>query len=41
MRVVGVGPRAGFHRPDVVVPDLTQVRVSALGDGAIRVRVGE
>ncbi|MFG2029762.1 HAD family hydrolase [Streptomyces sp. NPDC048825] len=40
MRVVGVGARAGFHRPDVVVQDLTQVRVEALGAGGIRVLVG-
>ncbi|WP_151480686.1 HAD family hydrolase [Streptomyces albicerus] len=39
MRVVGVGPRAGFHRPDVVVRDLRQVRVEVLGDG-VRLRVG-
>lgn len=40
MRVVGVGARAGFHRPDVVVRDLTQVRVEASGAGGIRVLVG-
>ncbi|SOD86915.1 HAD-IA family hydrolase [Streptomyces sp. Ag109_G2-15] len=40
MRVVGVGPRAGFHGPDVVVRDLTQVRVEAVGDGFIRLHVG-
>ncbi|MGX4692459.1 HAD-IA family hydrolase [Streptomyces sp. JNUCC 63] len=40
MRVIGVGPRAGFHRPDAVVPDLTQVRVRAAGDGTIRLHVG-
>ncbi|MFF4346418.1 HAD-IA family hydrolase [Streptomyces sp. NPDC001530] len=40
MRVVGVGPRAGFHRPDVLVRDLTQVRVEAVGDGTIRLHVG-
>ncbi|MGP4048040.1 HAD family hydrolase [Streptomyces sp. 2A115] len=45
MRVVGVGPRAGFHRPDAVVRDLRQVRVEALGGGvlgggAVRVHVG-
>ncbi|MFE6284321.1 HAD family hydrolase [Streptomyces sp. NPDC057877] len=38
MRVVGVGPRAGIHRPDVVVRDLTQVRVDAV-DGVIRLHV--
>lgn len=41
MRVVGVGPRAGVHRPDVVVPDLVGVRVEAVGDGRLRVYVGE
>ncbi|MET8243189.1 HAD-IA family hydrolase [Streptomyces sp. NPDC005202] len=40
MRVVGVGPRAGFHGPDVVVRDLTQVRVEAVGDGTVRLYVG-
>ncbi|MET9381544.1 HAD family hydrolase [Streptomyces sp. NPDC002928] len=40
MRVVGVGPRAGFHRADVVVRDLSQVRVEAVGDGTVRVHVG-
>ncbi|MDH6570695.1 sugar-phosphatase [Streptomyces sp. SAI-117] len=40
MRVVGIGPRAGLHGPDVVVRDLTQVRVEALGDGTIRLHVG-
>ncbi|MFF7239284.1 HAD-IA family hydrolase [Streptomyces collinus] len=40
MRVVGVGPRAGVHGPDVVVPDLTQVRVEAAADGAIRLHLG-
>ncbi|MFB7457885.1 MULTISPECIES: HAD-IA family hydrolase [unclassified Streptomyces] len=39
MRVIGVGPRAGFHRPDAVVRDLTQVRVEALGDGGVRLHV--
>ncbi|MFF3482239.1 HAD family hydrolase [Streptomyces sp. NPDC002701] len=39
MRVVGVGPRAGFHRPDVVVRDLRGVRVDVV-DGEVRVRVG-
>ncbi|MGW7130166.1 HAD-IA family hydrolase [Streptomyces bobili] len=32
MRVVGVGPRAAAHRPDVVVEDLTAVRVEVAGD---------
>ncbi|MFF4790555.1 HAD-IA family hydrolase [Streptomyces sp. NPDC001276] len=39
MRVIGVGPRAGFHRPDAVVPDLTRVRVEAAGDGNVRLHV--
>ncbi|MFD0314728.1 HAD family hydrolase [Streptomyces flavalbus] len=39
MRVVGVGARAGYHRPDVVVRDLTQVRVESLADGGIRLHV--
>ena len=40
MRVVGVGERAGFHRPDVLVRDLTQVRAEPAGDGAIRLYIG-
>ena len=40
MRVVGVGPRAGVHRPDVLVRDLTEVRVEALADGAVLLHVG-
>ena len=40
MRVVGVGPRAGLHGPDVVVEDLTRVRVEAVGDGTLRLHVG-
>ncbi|MEU4032836.1 HAD-IA family hydrolase [Streptomyces collinus] len=39
MRVVGVGPRAGAHHPDVAVPDLTHVRVEAAADGEIRLHV--
>ncbi|MFJ2817498.1 HAD-IA family hydrolase [Streptomyces sp. NPDC087294] len=40
MRVVGVGPRADFHDPDVVVRDLTQVRVEAIdGDGGASLRL--
>ncbi|MFD3835280.1 HAD-IA family hydrolase [Streptomyces sp. NPDC058642] len=39
MRVVGVGPRADFYDPDVVVRDLTQVRVSPTADGTIRLYV--
>ncbi|GAA1433320.1 HAD family hydrolase [Streptomyces thermospinosisporus] len=41
MRVVGVGPRAGAHGPDVVVRDLTQVRVEAGVDGGVRLHIGE
>jgi sugar-phosphatase len=40
MQVVGVGPRADFYEPDVVVRDLTQVRVEGVGDGTVRVYVG-
>lgn len=40
MRVVGVGPRAGAHRPDVWVRDLTEVAVDAVDGAGIRVRVG-
>ena len=40
MRVVGVGPRADVHDPDVVVRDLTQIRVEATADGEIRLYVG-
>ncbi|MDT7844665.1 HAD family hydrolase [Streptomyces justiciae] len=40
MQVVGVGPRADFHEPDVVVRDLTQVRVEVGADGKVRVYVG-
>lgn len=46
MRVVGVGPRADFYEPDVVVRDLTQVRVERPADGAagadgmVRILVG-
>ncbi|MFG3205034.1 HAD-IA family hydrolase [Streptomyces sp. NPDC048192] len=39
MTVVGVGPRADLHGPDVVVRDLTRVRVEATGDGAMRVHI--
>jgi sugar-phosphatase len=39
MRVVGVGPRAGVHGPDVLVRDLRQVRVEAAGDGTIRLHI--
>ncbi|MFF4396582.1 HAD family hydrolase [Streptomyces sp. NPDC001480] len=40
MRVVGVGPRAGLHGPDVAVADLRQVRVEALPGGGARLYVG-
>ncbi|MFG2677690.1 HAD family hydrolase [Streptomyces sp. NPDC048392] len=40
MRVVGVGPRAGFHGPDVVVEDLTRVRVEADPDGTLSLHIG-
>ncbi|MEU9568655.1 HAD-IA family hydrolase [Streptomyces massasporeus] len=40
MTVVGIGPRAATHEPDVVVEDLTKVRVEAVGDGTIRLHVG-
>lgn len=40
MRVVGVGPRAGIHGPDVVVQDLTRVRVEAVADGTLRLHIG-
>jgi sugar-phosphatase len=40
MRVVGVGPRAGFHRPDALVRDLTEVRVEVVGDGTVRLHIG-
>jgi sugar-phosphatase len=39
MRVVGVGRRAGVHGPDVLVGDLTGVRVEAVGGGGIRLYV--
>ncbi|MBB4892653.1 sugar-phosphatase [Streptomyces olivoverticillatus] len=35
MRVVGVGPRAAAHGPDVAVADLTRVRVETGADGDI------
>ncbi|GAA2732703.1 HAD-IA family hydrolase [Streptomyces nogalater] len=40
MRVVGVGPRAVVHEPDVAVPDLTRVRVEAGADGTVLLRIG-
>ncbi|MEJ1196326.1 HAD family hydrolase [Streptomyces sp. BB1-1-1] len=40
MQVVGVGPRAGVHGPDVVVEDLTRVRVEAGADGTLRLHIG-
>ncbi|WP_405643608.1 HAD-IA family hydrolase [Streptomyces sp. NBC_00019] len=39
MRVVGVGSRADVYDPDVVVRDLTQVRVEPTADGTIRLYV--
>ncbi|MEW2397143.1 HAD family hydrolase [Streptomyces sp. NPDC046862] len=39
MRVVGVGPRARVHGPDVWVPDLTGVAVDVADGGGVRVRV--
>lgn len=39
MRVVGVGPRAAAHAPDVAVADLTEVRVEAAGEGIV-LRIG-
>lgn len=40
MRVVGVGERAAVHGPDVVVADLTQVRIEPGEDGTLRLSVG-
>ncbi|MFC3576625.1 HAD-IA family hydrolase [Streptomyces yaanensis] len=40
MRVVGVGPRAALHRPDVLIRDLQRVRAEAAADGTIRVHFG-
>jgi sugar-phosphatase len=40
MRVVGVGARAAVHGPDVVVGDLTQVRIEDGEGGTIRLTVG-
>ncbi|MFD6327166.1 HAD-IA family hydrolase [Streptomyces sp. NPDC058442] len=39
MRVVGIGPRAGFHDPDVTVRDLTRVRVEREADGTMLLHV--
>ncbi|QIY67328.2 HAD family hydrolase [Streptomyces sp. RPA4-2] len=39
MRVVGVGSRYGFHRPDVLVRDLTQIRVEPVNDGSLRLHI--
>ncbi|MEE1753281.1 HAD-IA family hydrolase [Streptomyces sp. SP18CS02] len=39
MRVVGVGPRAGAFSPDVLVEDLTRVRVGAGADGTVQLRI--
>ncbi|SPE49542.1 Sugar phosphatase YfbT [Streptomyces netropsis] len=41
MRVVGVGPRAAAHAPDVHVMDLEQVRVTAGPDGGIALSILE
>ncbi|GHF43670.1 MULTISPECIES: HAD-IA family hydrolase [Streptomyces] len=40
MRVVGIGPRAAAHAPDVAVADLTQVGVARGADGEIVLTVG-
>ncbi|MFG2607729.1 HAD-IA family hydrolase [Streptomyces sp. NPDC048514] len=40
MRVVGVGPRAGVHGPDVTVEDLTRITVGTLPGGTIRLSIG-
>jgi sugar-phosphatase len=40
MTVVGIGPRAASHEPDVVVEDLTKVRVEAAADGTIHLHIG-
>ncbi|MFD1659966.1 HAD family hydrolase [Streptomyces caeni] len=40
MRVVGVGPRARAHHPDVLVRDLTRVRAAGTADGGISLRIG-
>ncbi|MFD4140344.1 HAD-IA family hydrolase [Streptomyces sp. NPDC058572] len=39
MPVVGVGPRAAAFAPDVHVPDLTRLSVTAHADGTIELRV--
>ncbi|XHM67124.1 HAD family hydrolase [Streptomyces nigra] len=39
MRVVGIGPRAGLHEPDVLVEDLRRVRAEDAGGGTIRLVV--
>jgi sugar-phosphatase len=38
MRVVGVGPRAAALTPDIHVPDLTHLTVTARPDGTIELR---
>ncbi|MCW5249105.1 MULTISPECIES: HAD-IA family hydrolase [unclassified Streptomyces] len=41
MRVVGIGPRAAAHGPDVVVDDLTRVRVEQGAEpGTLRLTIG-
>ncbi|EST37210.1 hypothetical protein N566_14245 [Streptomycetaceae bacterium MP113-05] len=39
IRVVGVGPHAAEHGPDMTVPDLTALRITAAGDGAFVLHV--
>ncbi|MGK5732726.1 HAD-IA family hydrolase [Streptomyces sp. URMC 124] len=39
MRVVGVGPRAAAHGPDVHVADLTRIRVEADANGVLTLHV--
>lgn len=41
MRVVGVGPRAAVHGPDLAVPDLTALRVTVAGDGAFTLHAAD
>ncbi|MEU4212766.1 HAD-IA family hydrolase [Streptomyces sp. NPDC026206] len=39
MRVVGVGPRAAAHAPDVSVADLSHVLIETSADGGITLRI--
>ncbi|MFJ4683041.1 HAD-IA family hydrolase [Streptomyces sp. NPDC088789] len=39
MRVVGIGPRAAAHAPDITVPDLTTTRVTPTADGHLQLHV--